>query len=354
MSSATIHPTLATATAPTRLHYDAILIVSFGGPEGMADVEPFLRNVLRGRNVPPERMREVAAHYEQFGGVSPINGHNRALISALRDDLRDFNLDLPVYWGNRNWHPTLPNTLARMASDGISNALAFFTSAYGSYSGCRQYMENIQDARQQAGPDAPEVHRLRAFFNHPGFIGPNIELVREAFDAVPPDRRSAARLVFTAHSIPLSMAASSPYESQLRETASLVAAGAGVGAWDLVYQSRSGPPAQPWLEPDINDHLRALASSGVRDVILSPVGFLSDHMEVLFDLDTEARALAGELDINLVRAGTVGVHADFINMICELVIERQTPETPRRSLGSMGPAADICADTCCVPVARPR
>lgn len=354
MSSTTTHPTRTTTSAPTRLDYEAILIVSFGGPEGMADVEPFLRNVLRGRNVPPERMREVAAHYEQFGGVSPINGHNRALISALRDNLREFNLDLPVYWGNRNWHPTLSDTLAQMASDGISNALAFFTSAYGSYSGCRQYLENIQDSRRQAGPDAPEIHRLRAFFNHPGFIGPNIEFVREAFDAIPPDRRSDARLVFTAHSIPLSMAASSPYESQLRESSSLVAAGAGVGAWDLVYQSRSGPPSQPWLEPDINDHLRALASTGVRDVVLSPIGFLSDHMEVLFDLDTEARALAGELGLNLVRAGTVGVHPEFIKMICELVIERQTPDTPRRSLGSMGPATDICADTCCVPAARPR
>ena len=319
----------------------------------MADVEPFLRNVLRGRNVPSERVREVAAHYEQFGGVSPINGHNRALISALRDDLRDFDLDLPIYWGNRNWHPTLPDTLAQMASDGIRCALAFFTSAYGSYSGCRQYLENIEAARQQAGPNAPEVHRLRAFFNHPGFIGPNIELVREAFDAIPSDRRSDARLVFTAHSIPLGMAASSPYESQLRETSSLVSAGVGIDAWDLVYQSRSGPPSQPWLEPDINDHLRALAATGVRDVILSPIGFLSNHMEVLFDLDTEARALESELELNLVRAGTVGTHPDFIKMICELVIERQSPETSRRSLGIMGPAADICADTCCVPVARP-
>ncbi len=348
------HPTLAAAGAPPRVAYDALLVVSFGGPEGMADVEPFLRNVLRGRDVPPERMRAVARHYERFGGVSPLNAQNRALISALRHDLHENGLDLPVYWGNRNWHPTLPETLGQMASDGIRGALAFVTSPYGSYSGCRQYLENIEDARQEVGPGAPEVHRLRAFFNHPGFIGPNIELVQRAFQQISPDRRSRARLAFTAHSIPLSMAATSPYESQLSETAALVASGVGVDAWDLVYQSRSGAPSQPWLEPDINHHLRALAAAGVRDVILSPIGFLSDHMEVIFDLDTEARTLADELNLNLVRAGTVGTHPDFVRMIRELIIERTSPESPRRFLGGMGPAGDTCPATCCVPVARPR
>ena len=208
--------------------------------------------------------------------------------------------------------------------------------------------------KAQVGPDAPEIHRLRAFFNHPGFVGPNIELVNRAFDHLPPVRRSRARLIFTAHSIPQSMAATSPYQSQLRETASLVASGVGAGAWDLVFQSRSGPPSQPWLEPDINDHLRELAAAGVGDVIVSPIGFLSNHMEVVFDLDTEARTLAGELGINMVRADTVGTHPRFVEMIRELIVERTSPESPRRSLGSMGPAAEVCLPTCCVPVARPR
>jgi protoporphyrin/coproporphyrin ferrochelatase len=327
--------------------YDAILVVSFGGPEGMDDVMPFLANVLRGRNVPESRMREVAHHYELFGGVSPINEQNRRLIAALERELGERGPRLPVYWGNRNWRPLLPDTLKEMRDAGVRRALAFVTSAYSSYSGCRQYREDIERARAQVGADAPQVEKLRAFFNHPGFVGPNAERVRAALAEIPPERRAAARLAFTAHSIPSVMAAGSDYERQLLETCRLVAAEAGREDWRLVFQSRSGPPTQPWLGPDICEHLRGLRREGAQDVVVSPVGFISDHMEVLYDLDTEARQVASELGLNLIRAATVGTHPDFVSMIRELILERLDPAAPRRALGTLPPRPDACAADCC-------
>ena len=332
--------------------YDALLLVSFGGPEGLEDVMPFLENVLRGRNVPPERMRAVARHYELFGGVSPINAQNRRLIAALEKELAEHGPRLPVYWGNRNWHPLLPDALRQMARDGVRNALAFFTSAYSSYSGCRQYRENVARAQEEVGPDAPRVEKLRAFYNHPGFVGPNVENVRAAFDEIPAGRRADARLAFTAHSIPLAMAAGCDYETQLLETCRLVAAGAGRENWRLVFQSRSGPPSQPWLGPDILDHLRELKEAGAEDVVVAPVGFISDHMEVLYDLDTEARAVCRDIGLNMVRAATVGAHTEFVRMIRELVLERVDPAAPRRFLGTRGPGHDVCPADCCLAGAR--
>jgi ferrochelatase len=333
--------------------YDALLVVSFGGPEGPADVVPFLENVLRGRNVPRERLLEVAEHYNHFGGVSPINAQNRALIAALETELAANGVRLPIYFGNRNWHPLLPDTLRQMQVDGVRRALAFFTSAFSSYSGCRQYRENVAAAQQAVGPGAPEVDKLRMFFNHPGFIEPMIERVQVALESIPPERRAAARLVFTAHSVPVSMAATSKYENHFREASRLTAAGVGRPDFDLVYQSRSGPPTQPWLEPDVNDHLRTLAAAEVKDVVVVPIGFISDHMEVLYDLDEEATATAKGLGMNLVRAGTVGTHPRFVQMIRELVQERMTPGAPRLALGNLGPSHDVCPIDCCPAPQRP-
>jgi len=335
--------------------YDAILIVSFGGPEGLDDVMPFLSNVLRGRNVPESRMREVAHHYELFGGVSPINGQNRRLIGALERELGENGPRLPIYWGNRNWHPLLADTLRRMRDDRIKNALAFVTSAYSSYSGCRQYREDVERAREAVGEGAPQVSKLRAFFNHPGFVGPNVENLRAALAEIPEVRRADARVAFTAHSIPEAMAAGCDYERQLLETCRLVAEGAGRANWRLAFQSRSGPPTQAWLGPDIRDHLRELKESGATDVVVAPVGFISDHMEVLYDLDTEARQLSEGLGLNMIRAATVGTHPEFIKMIRELILERLDDATPRRALGTFPPRQDTCATDCCLPglAARP-
>lgn len=339
-------------------NYDALLFVSFGGPEGMEDVMPFLSNVLRGRNVPESRMREVAHHYELFGGVSPINEQNRRLIAALERELEANGPRLRVYWGNRNWHPMLADTLGQMRDDGVRNALAFVTSAYSSYSGCRQYREDVERAREAVGADAPRVEKLRAFYNHPGFVGPNVENLRAALGQIPEGERADVRVAFTAHSIPSAMAAGCDYERQLLETCRLVAEGAGAADWRLVFQSRSGSPTQPWLAPDICDHLRALKDEGVRAVVVAPVGFISDHMEVLYDLDTEARQVSEELGVRLVRAATVGTHPEFVRMIRELILERLDPAQPRRALGDFPPSHDLCPVDCCLsgmmrPSARP-
>ena len=277
--------------------YDALLLLSFGGPEGQDDVLPFLENVVRGRGVPRERLLEVAEHYRHFGGVSPINDQNRALLAEIRTLLAAEGPDLPVYWGNRNWHPFVEDTVATMKADGVRRALVFATSAYTSFSGCRQYQDDLARARESVGEGAPELDKLRHFFNHPGFVEPNADAVRAALASLPaPDD---ARLVFTAHSIPETMeAASGPgghlYSTQLREAARLVATAVrGEGAdFDVVWQSRSGPPSVPWLEPDVNDHLENLAAKGVTAVVVSPVGFVSDHVEVLWDLDAEAAETA--------------------------------------------------------------
>ena len=326
--------------------YDALLVVSFGGPEGMEDVMPFLENVLRGRNVPRERLAGVAKHYELFGGVSPINGENRKLIAALNQELEAKGPRLPIYFGNRNWHPLLPDTLSKMRDDGVKNALAFVTSAYSSYSSCRQYLEGIDAARESIGPDAPHVEKLRAFYNHPGFIEANVANVRAALEQFPEARRSQAQIAFTAHSIPESMAKNCDYEAQLRETSRLIADSLDVKDWRLVFQSRSGSPAQPWLGPDVSDHLRELPQG--KDVVLAPIGFVSDHMEIIYDLDTEARTLCQELGLNMIRAATAGTHPAFVEMIRELILERIDPETPRRSLGVDGPRGDVCRPGCCM------
>ncbi|HKG78208.1 MAG TPA: ferrochelatase [Pyrinomonadaceae bacterium] len=313
--------------------FDALLLVSFGGPEGMEDVIPFLENVLRGRNVPRERMLQVARHYELFGGMSPINQQNRDLIAALEKEFEQHELRLPIYWGNRNWHPLLPDTLRQMASDGIQNALGFVTSAYSSYSSCRQYLQNIADAQAEVGPGAPRVEKLRAFYNHPLFIEANVDHIREALGQV----NSPGALVFTAHSIPGSMSANCDYVAQLTETGRLIAHELGVDDWQLVYQSRSGSPSQPWLGPDVSDHLRALRLEGVANVVVAPIGFVSDHMEVVYDLDVEARRVADEIGLKMVRARTAGTHPSFVKMIREMVMERVNGEVP----------VNICAPDCC-------
>jgi len=328
--------------------YDALLIVSFGGPEGMDEVMPFLENVLRGKNVAPERMRAVASHYERFGGVSPINAQNRTLIAALEKELEKNGPRVPIYYGNRNWYPMLSDTLHTMADDGIKNALAFFTSAYSSYSGCRQYREDITRAQAAVGSGAPSVEKLRAFYNHPGFIEPNVENVLAALNQIPEARRKFAQIAFTAHSVPLSMAANCEYQAQLLETSGLVAQGIGHERWRLVFQSRSGSPAQPWLEPDIRDYLVELRKAGTQDVVIVPVGFISDHMEVIYDLDTEARTLCDKIGLNMIRASTVGVHPKFISMIRELILERTNPSHPRLFLGTAGPGHDLCPTDCCL------
>lgn len=329
--------------------YDAVLVMSFGGPEGPADVVPFLENVTRGRGVPPERLREVAHHYERFGGVSPINGQNRALIAALTAELAAHDVKLPVYFGNRNWQPFLIDTLRQMQSDGVRRALMFVTSAYSSYSGCRQYREDVQRAQQALGPGAPEIDKLRVFYNHPGFVEPNAAHLRRALEALPAERRAAARVFFTAHSVPLAMAKCSAYELQLREAGRLVADAAGVTGWRLAYQSRSGPPHVPWLEPDILNELDRVAGEGARDVVVLPIGFISDHMEVMFDLDVEALERAQALGIRLTRVPTVGTAPQFIGMIRELISERMDAGAERRALGELGPSHDVCAVSCCLP-----
>lgn len=327
--------------------YDAILVVSFGGPEGMDDVMPFLENVLRGRNVPRERMLGVAKHYELFGGVSPINEQNRTLIAALEKLLETNGPRLPIYFGNRNWHPLLTDTLGKMRDEGVKNALAFVTSAYSSYSSCRQYLEDIERARAAVGPDAPRVEKLRAFYNHPGFIEANLASIQAALAGLPDNRRAEAQIVFTAHSIPQSMAQNCDYEAQLQEASRLIAQALDSENWRLVFQSRSGSPAQPWLGPDVCDYLREAHAAGVKDVIVAPIGFVSDHMEIIYDLDTEVMKLCGELGLNMIRAATAGTHPAFIAMVRELILERIDPNTPRRSLGTQGARSDICHPDCC-------
>lgn len=333
--------------------YDAFLLVSFGGPEGRDDVIPFLENVLRGRNVPRERMLAVAEHYYHFDGISPINSQNRELIAALKAEFARDGITLPIYWGNRNWHPLLTDTMAQMKADGVRRAIAYFTSAFSSYSGCRQYRENVLAAQELIGADAPQVDKIRVFYNHPGFIETMVDRVRTALEAIPSERRSATRLIYTAHSIPDSMAANCNYVKQLAESARLVSATLGYDDFALTYQSRSGPPTQPWLEPDIGDYLKSAAAEGIKDVVVVPIGFVSDHMEVMFDLDHEAQEIAHASGLNMVRAGTAGSHPRFVRMIAELVRERITNDSVKPSLGALGPSHDVCPVNCCLPPARP-
>jgi ferrochelatase len=344
--------------------YDAFLLVSFGGPEGPEDVLPFLRNVTRGRGVPEERLAEVAEHYRHFGGVSPINEQSRALLAAVSRRFAADGPDLPLYWGNRNWHPFLTDTVRQMRDDGVRRALAFVTSPYGSYSACRQYQDDIARARAEVGDGAPVIDKIRHYHDHPGYVGPHADAVRAALTTLPAHEPGATRLVFTAHSIPVAMAESAGaatmaaltgtptghrYEAQLREVAGLAS---GDLTWDLVYQSRSGPPQVPWLGPDINDHLTALAQAGTRAVVVSPIGFISDHLEVVWDLDTEAADTARSLGLDFVRAATPGTDPRFVDMIRELVLERTEPGHPHAALGRV-PTWDYCDAACCPAPRRP-
>jgi ferrochelatase len=334
--------------------YDAILVLGFGGPERAEDVMPFLETVVRGRNVPPERLAGVAQHYYQLGGKSPINDHCRALMDALGRELTQHGIGLPLYWGNRNWHPFLADTVRAMQVDGVKRALVYVTSAFSSYSGCRQYREDMDKACKAVGEGAPELDKLRVFYNHPGFVDAMASRMEHALAQLPEHARSGARLVFTAHSIPMAMAAGSDYVAQLNEIAALLTARFGRDEFDLVYQSRSGPPQVAWLEPDICDHLRLLHGRGCRQVLVVPLGFVSDHMEVVWDLDHEAKSVADELGLSFVRAETVGEHPLFIAMIRELIEEKLGRLSTRRTCGNGGARPDHCAPGCCAYVsARP-
>ena len=352
--------------------YDALLVLSFGGPEKPEDVVPFLENVTRGRGIPRERLEQVGEHYFLFGGKSPINDQNRALIAALEKDFADQGIDLPVYFGNRNWDPYLADTLAAMAADGVTRAAVFTTSAYSSWSSCRQYRENLWDAVEET-TGAPRLDRLRQYYNHPGFIEPVVDAVRASLAELP-DGGDRARLVFVTHSIPTAMADSSgsedpagqprpAYVRQHRSAADEVArrVGAATGRahrHDLVYCSRSGAPSTPWLEPDVNDHLADLATDGVSEVVLVPIGFVSDHMEVIYDLDTEAMATAEQLGMRVVRAATAGVDPRFVAMVRDLVLERaaaERGEEPERvAVGSLPAGPDLCGAGCCPHPRGPR
>jgi ferrochelatase len=329
--------------------YDAFLLLSFGGPEGPDDVMPFLENVTAGRGVPRERLADVAEHYYAVGGVSPINAQCQDMLTAVRDNFAATGLDLPAYWGNRNWRPYLTDTVRTMAADGVRQVIAFATSAYSSYSSCRQYLDDIERARAEVGPGAPVIDKIRPYYDRPGFIEPFARATREAIESLPADVRDDARLVFTAHSIPEGMAATSgskesgtglgphgSYVTELTYAARQIAERAGRDSWDLVFQSRSGPPSVPWLEPDVCDHIQGLAKQGGRAVVVIPVGFVTDHMEVLHDLDTEAAELATSLGLAFARAATPGLTPEFTAMITELV-----QEATRAAAGHPGPA-DCC------------
>jgi len=335
--------------------YDSLLVVSFGGPEGPDDVIPFLENVLRGRNVPRERMLAVAEHYQHFGGVSPINAQNRALIAALRPELDAHGIDLPIYFGNRNWHPLLTDTLAEMARDGRKRTLAFVTSGQSSYSGCRQYRENIANSQQAVGDEAPRVDKLRVFYNHPDYIAAQFERIQEKLAKFDPADHGKVHLLCTAHSIPLSMANNCDYVKQLSETSRLLGERLGFPAdrVRLVFQSRSGRPEDPWLEPDVKDAMTELHEAGHDHVIIAPIGFISDHIEILFDLDEECVQLAAELGMSMQRAGTVGTHPRFVTMIRKLIQERLDPAAPREAIGQFGPNWDVCPVNCCPAPQRP-
>ena len=338
------------------MNYDALLLVSFGGPENTADVLPFLRNVTRGRGVTEDRLSEVAEHYYHFGGVSPINEWCRSLVSALRREFAEHNVNLPIYWGNRNWPPMLVEAVQRMAGDGVQRALAFTTSAYGSYSSCRQYLEDLSSARAAVGAQAPVIDKLRHFFDHPGFIHPFADGLRNTLHKVPETSAGNTKILFTAHSIPEIMnEVSGPdgarYTDQVAEAAQLVAEAAGTDIpYEVVWQSRSGAPGSAWLGPDINDHLKQLASDGVASVVVCPVGFLSDHMEVLWDLDTEAAQTAADLGMTFHRSGTPGLDHRVVTMVRDLVAERTDGEAVKR-LGSL-PLWNPNDDGCC-PARRP-
>ena len=345
------------ARVPEVEGYQALVLVSFGAPEREEDVIPFLRRVTAGRGVPDSRLSQVAEHYYAAGGASPLNARCRELLGALQPELAA--LGLKVYWGNRNWHPLLDDTIAEMRDDGIERALAFVTSAYGGYSSCRQYLDDIETARRRLGDEAPAVDKLRLYYNHPGWVGPwavHLSRALEPFrPAAAPGNESPGNeniagpgspvdVVFTAHSIPVPMAANSPYVQHLTETADLVAAAAGARPWRLAWQSRSGPPTSPWLEPDICDVVR---TSQARTMVVVPIGFVCDNMEIVYDLDVEAAGVAKEKGATLVRVPTVSGSPAFVEMVRELVQERLDRDAPRRSLGHHRPWPDACPPDHC-------
>ena len=336
--------------------YDSFMLVSFGGPEGPDDVMPFLENVLRGKPVPRERMLEVAEHYQHFGGVSPINEQNRQLLAAIQKEFTEHGIDLPIYWGNRNWKPYFAETLEQMRDDGCQRALAFFTSMFSCYSGCRQYRENIIAARAEVGEGAPLVEKVRMGFNHPLFIETIAEAVSQSVQSLGMPA-SETQVLFTAHSIPMSMADHCDYQKQLLEASRLVAEAAGTPNWRLVYQSRSGPPQQPWLEPDVCDAIAEIDDAcKVDSLVVAPIGFVSDHMEVMFDLDEEAAQLCKQRGIAMSRAATAGTHPKFVQMIRQLVEERLGRTETRAAVGTLGPWHDVCPADCCLytPQRPPR
>jgi protoporphyrin/coproporphyrin ferrochelatase len=332
------------------VQFDALLLLSFGGPDGPDDVRPFLDNVLRGRAVTPERVDQVASQYMLFGGRSPINDHNRALLAALAEEFEGPGPPRHVYWGNRNWSPYLTDTVAQMRDDGVTNAAVFVTSAYSSYSSCRQYLEDLEQARHRVGPRAPTLWKLRPYYNHPGFIEP----LGDGLAAALEDAGPAAPVLMSAHSLPVSMARTCDYERQLDECARLVAARAGLTPerWSLVFQSRSGPPAQPWLGPDVLDAIGDLPQ-GTPAVVVTPIGFVSDHMEVVYDLDTRAAAAAADRGIRMVRSTTPGTDARFVQMVGQLVAEVEAPDrSPVLALGPSGARPSPCPAGCCPPPDR--
>ncbi len=330
------------------LPYDSFLLVSFGGPEGPDDVMPFLENVLRGKNVPRERLLEVAEHYHRFGGVSPINEQNRQLLAGIDGEFKAHRIGLPVYWGNRNWKPLFADTLRQMKDDGCRRSLAFFTNVFSSYSGCRQYRENIIAAREEVGSGTPLVEKIRMGFNHPLFIDTLADAVTHSARSLGQNAADVA-VLFTAHSLPVSMANQCDYVKQLTEASRLVALRAGIENWQLVYQSRSGPPHQPWLEPDVCQQIATMdEAKKLTQLVIVPIGFVSDHMEVMFDLDVEAAQLCRERGITMTRAPTVAANPKFVQMIRLLVEERLGRTDQRLAVGDFGPGHDVCPADCCL------
>jgi protoporphyrin/coproporphyrin ferrochelatase len=346
-----------------RYDYDAFLLVSFGGPEGPADVMPFLENVTRGRNIPPARLEEVSHHYLALGGVSPINQQNRDLIEALRAEFDQRGIDLPIYWGNRNWDPFLAPELERIYADGHRRVIALVTSAYTSYSGCRQYREDLARALLETGLDGKlAIDKIRHYFDHPGFVEPFAEGLTGALRELAADGFGAddIRLLFTTHSIPDTMAAAAgppgrfggegayvaQHDAAIRSILGAIDPDLQIPAWSLVYQSRSGPPHIPWLEPDINAALRTAHAEGMRAAVVVPVGFVSDHVEVIWDLDHEAQETCDEIGVRMLRTPTPGVHPRFVAGIAELVEERRSG-APALALSELGPWAGVCAVGCC-------
>jgi ferrochelatase len=348
--------------------YDALMLVSFGGPERPEDVVPFLENVTRGRGIPRERLETVGEHYFQFGGRSPINDQNRDFIRAVREDLLANGLDLPVYWGNRNWDPYLADTLRQMKADGAERVACLVTSAYASYSGCRQYRENLADAVAEVGDGAPRLDRLRHYFNHPGFVEPMVDATLSALAEMTDTVRHEAHVLFVTHSIPTSMNESSgpdggAYVGQHLSVADEISERVRQETGhrfptDLVFCSRSGDSRVPWLEPDVNARIEQLAAEGVVGVVVVPIGFVSDHMEVVYDLDTEARGTAEKLGVEFARAATAGVDPRFVAMVRDLLLERAAVERGREArraaVGALPPSWDTCPARCCPNPRGPR